>query len=104
MKYGKCIRTTMLALSIAITGMAQTAPAPAPPPTPAPEPAWSVGPIDFSGLVDVYYDVNFNHPADRINQLRNFDFKANQFSLSMAKLTMEHTADPVGFRVRPGLW
>ena len=29
---------------------------------------------------------------------RNFDAKANQFSLNMAKFTMEHTADPVGFK------
>ncbi len=62
-------------------------------------PEWSVGPINFSGLVDAYYNFNFNHPADRTNQLRNFDIKANQFSLNMAKLTMEHAADPVGFRV-----
>jgi hypothetical protein len=66
---------------------------------PAPAPVWSVGPIDFSGLVDAYYSVNFNHPASRVNGLRNFDVKANQFSLNMAKLTLEHAADPVGFRV-----
>src|SRR5208282_4246380 len=45
-------------------------------------PTWSIGPIDFSGLVDGY-----------------FDFNANQFSLNMAKLSMSHTADPVGFQV-----
>ena len=33
------------------------------------------------------------------NGLRNFDVKANQFSLNMAKLSLEHGADPVGFRV-----
>ena len=64
--------------------------------------AWSVGEIDFSGLVDGYYSLNFNHPASRTNQLRNFDVKANQFSLNMAKLTLEHAADPVGFRVDLG--
>lgn len=71
---------------------------PAPDP-PAASPEWSVGPINFSGLLDGYYSFNFNHPASRVNQLRNFDVKANQFSLNMAKLTMEHTPDPVGFRV-----
>ena len=71
-------------------------PADAPPPAP---PTWSVGPIDFSGLVDGYYALNFNHPASQNNGLYNFNVKANQFSLNMAKLTMEHTADPVGFRV-----
>ena len=75
------------------------APAPAPAPA-APAPSiWSVGPIDFSGLIDGYYDVNFNHPADSFNQLRNFDVKANQFSLNMAKLSLSHSPDPVGFQV-----
>ena len=65
-------------------------------------PAWSAGEISFSGLVDGYYSLNFNHPASQTNQLRNFDVKANQFSLNMAKLTMEHAAEPVGFRVDLG--
>src|SRR5690349_1029313 len=78
-------------------GQAPT-PAPAPAPAAAPSP-WSVGPIDFSGLVDGYYTFNFNHPASQTNGLYNFDVKANQFSLSMAKLTMSHTADPSGLQV-----
>lgn len=64
--------------------------------------AWSVGGIEFSGLVDGYYSLNLKHPASRTNALRNFDTSANQFSLSMAKLVMEHSADPVGFRVDLG--
>jgi len=75
---------------------AQTTPAPA---APAPAPSWSAGPIDFSGLVDGYYSLNFGHPASKNNVIRNFDVKANQFSLNFAKLTMEHTADPVGFKL-----
>ena len=72
--------------------------------TPAAAPTWSVGPIDFSGLVDGYYDFNANHPpfSSNGNQLRNFDYDANAFSLNMAKLTMSHDADPVGFRVDLG--
>jgi len=72
--------------------------------TPAAPPAsaWSVGPIDFSGLVDGYYSANFNHPASQTNQLYNFNVKANQFSLNMAKLTMAHTADPIGFQIDLG--
>lgn len=61
------------------------------------------GPIRFSGLIDAYYSFNLNHPASRTNQLRNFDVKANQFSLNMAKLTMERAPEPVGFRVDLGL-
>ncbi|MGH9660362.1 MAG: porin [Bryobacteraceae bacterium] len=75
---------------------AQTPPAPAPAPAPS---VWSAGPIDFSGLVDVYYSKNLNNPASRLNGLRNFDVKANQFSLNYAELVLEHAADPVGFRV-----
>lgn len=63
---------------------------------------WSVGGIEFSGLVDGYYSLNLNHPASRVNALRNFDVSTNQFSLSMAKLVMEHAPDPVGFRVDLG--
>ncbi len=72
--------------------------------TPAAAPVWSVGPIDFSGLVDGYYNYNANHPAVSSygNQLRNFDFDANAFSLNMAKLTMSHDPDPIGFRVDLG--
>jgi len=80
---------------------AQTpAPAPTTAPAPAPDPApktWSVGPIDFSGLIDGYYSLNFNHPDSGFTTLRNFEVKANQFSLNMTKLSMSHTADPVGF-------
>jgi hypothetical protein len=74
----------------------------APAAQPAPPPTWSIGPIDFSGLVDGYYSFNANHPASGFNQLRNFDLRANQFSLNMAKLTMQHDPDPVGFRVDLG--
>jgi hypothetical protein len=78
---------------------ATTAQNAAPAATPEAAPAWSIGPIDFSGLVDGYYDFDANHPASMTNQLYNFDTKANQFSLNMAKLSMSHTADPVGFQV-----
>jgi len=70
--------------------------------TTPPQPAssvWSVGPVDFSALVDGYYSYNSNHPASRQNQLRNFDFNANRFSLNMAKLSLSHSPDPIGFQV-----
>lgn len=77
---------------------------PAAAPATPPASVWSVGGIDFSGLVDGYYNFNANHPPNRSNgnQLRNFDYDANAFSLNMAKLTMSHDADPVGFRVDLG--
>jgi hypothetical protein len=100
-------------LAISSLAFAQT-PAPAPAPadtTPAAAPAappsvWSVGPIDFSGMIDGYVTGNFNHPnaggTPGQNGLYNFNVMANQFSLSMAKLTMSHDADPIGFRVDLG--
>jgi len=108
MKYAQAISLHLVLLFVcpAVWGQAVpadpqpgSAPAATQPASPEPENIWSAGPINFSGLVDVYYSSNFNHPASRINALRNFDVKANQFSLNMAKLTLEHTADPVGFRV-----
>ena len=37
---------------------------------------------------------NFNHPASGFTQLRNFDVKANSFSLNMAKLELHNAPDP----------
>ncbi|HXB61560.1 MAG TPA: outer membrane beta-barrel protein [Acidobacteriaceae bacterium] len=83
------------------------APAAAPAPAaPAAPPTWSVGPIAFSGLVDGYYNFNANHPNNpnnpNQNQLRNFDFDANSFSLNMVKLSMSYSPAPVGFQVDLG--
>ena len=89
-------------LAVGLVSGQTPAPPAAPPPPPPPPPPWTVGGITFSGLVDGYYSLNFNHPGSGNNQLRNFDLKANQFSLNIAKLTFEHGADPVGFRVDLG--
>jgi Putative beta-barrel porin-2, OmpL-like. bbp2 len=78
--------------------------APVPASTPAPAsgpPAFALGPIDFGGLLDGYYNWNFNHPVAG-NQLYNFDAFANQFALNMAKLSISHTANPVGFEIDIG--
>jgi hypothetical protein len=79
---------------------------PAAAPTPAPQggglPAWSIGPIDFSGAIDGYYTANFNHPASMNNGLYNFNDKANQFNLSLLKVAMSHDPAPVGFRLDLG--
>ena len=94
-----CLFTFMIAVMMAASAFGQAAPAPAAAPAPPPPPPWSVGPIDFSGLVDGYYNFNFNHPASANNGLYNFNTKANQFSLNMAKLSMSHSVDPIGFQV-----
>jgi Putative beta-barrel porin-2, OmpL-like. bbp2 len=98
----KCVFAFSTAALLAVSAFGQDAPAQAPAPAAAPAaapPPWSVGPIDFSGLIDGYYSFNFNHPASQVNGLYNFDTAANQFSLNMAKLSMSHSADPIGFQV-----
>src|SRR3979490_1307629 len=114
----KCFATLLLSSVLIFPVLAQTPPTsdpkasvgtepsstpPAQEPAPAPgPPTWSVGPIDFSGLVDGYYSFNSNHPASQVNQLYNFNDKTNQFSLNMAKLSLAHSPDPVGFQVDLG--
>ncbi len=61
------------------------------------------GGIDFSGMIDGYYSLNFNHPDAGFNQLYNFDDKTNQVNLNLLKLTASHDPDPIGFRVDIGL-
>jgi hypothetical protein len=108
-KRSKCVYVFMAVLLTAMSAFGQApAPAPAPAQTPAtpppPPPPWSVGSIDFSGLVDAYYNFNFNHPASGINGpgIMNFDSQANQFSLNMMKLSMTHAVDPIGFQIDLG--
>lgn len=100
----KCVYAFLTAALIATSAFGQDAPAPAQAPAPAaapaapPPPPWSIGGIDFSGLIDGYYTWNPNHPASG-NGLYNFDTNANQFSLNMLKLSMSHAVDPIGFQV-----
>lgn len=86
---------TLIALSAAIITATALAAAQAPP--------RSTG-IQLSGLFDGYYSYNANHPlqSENGNQIRNFDFNANAFSLSMAKLTIARDPAPVGFHVDLG--
>jgi hypothetical protein len=96
----KCFLTSAVFIGMVGSAVAQSTSDSSQPP--ANPPAWSAGEISFSGLIDGYYSLNFNHPDSMTNQLRNFDVKANQFSLNMAKLTLEHAAEPVGFRLDLG--
>lgn len=77
--------------------------------TPAPAPAWSVGPIDFTGELSGYYTYNANHPhtpddsasssLETGNNLYNFNTRADSPDLSLARLSVSHSPDPVGFEV-----
>lgn len=111
MRYGNLLRLGITALLAALPIAAQTpagAQAPdKPADTAADKPAepdglpgpWVVKGLKFSGLVDFYGDINFNHPESRINQYRNFDVRANQFTLNMAKVTLEMDPAPIGFKL-----
>lgn len=96
--------TGILLMALPTQGQ-DTSPPPAAPAAasaPAAPPTWSVGGIDFSGLIDGYFTGNFNNPASGLNQLQNFNFYSNQFSLGMAKVTAAHSPDPVGFQLDLG--
>lgn len=116
MQYSKIYSLTLTSALLCTLAVAQTptttpapatAPAvttdpaakPAPKPEAAAAPTWSIGGITFSGLIDGYYSYAANHPGSGVNQYRNFDSRANSFSLNMTRLTLEHDADPVGFRL-----
>ena len=105
--HSKCVYLLLTAALIATSAFGQDAPAPAQAPAPAPAaapaappaPPWSIGGIDFSGLIDAYYSFNPNHPASGTNGLYDFDNSANEFSLNMLKLSMSHAVEPIGFQV-----
>lgn len=74
-----------------------------PSPAPPAKSMWTVKGINFSGMVDVYYSFNDNHPGSGSNQLYDFNDKTDQFDLNLIKLTVSHDPAPVGFRVDLGL-
>lgn len=78
----------------------------------APAPATEPPKLDVSGFVDFYYEYNFNRPprfvddgaGNRVpnfpqNNLRNFDFKHNEFALNLAEVVVQRAPAPVGFRI-----
>lgn len=62
------------------------------------------GGISISGSVDAYYSLNFAHPTESTSifgdqGLRAFDVQSDAFTMSLAELTIQKEASPVGFRV-----
>lgn len=53
-----------------------------------------------TGFVDSTYNYNFNKPADRVNQLRSFDAKTNNFALNSAQVQVVGTAGDAGYVVK----
>jgi hypothetical protein len=58
--------------------------------------------IDAHALIDVYSAANFNRPFTATNQLRAFDFVANQPSLGYLRLTLARRPRRFGFRLDVG--
>jgi hypothetical protein len=61
-----------------------------------------LGPFGVGGTLDGYYSFNDNHPNTGKNQDLNFDLAADSFDVNLAKVTLELTPAPIGFRVDAG--
>ncbi|MCU0247000.1 MAG: porin [Bryobacter sp.] len=101
------IRKTLFVSSIfaVLLGAQQNAAvAPAPPiyKSPFVNSAYRMGNYTFSGVTDISYNWNSNHPGNNVNPLRAFDMEANGYTLNMALFSLERTKGPVGFRVEGG--
>lgn len=55
--------------------------------------------VTVTGFVDTYFEYNFDRPKTHVNELRNFDVTDEQFMVSMAEVSVQRAASPVGFRV-----
>ena len=85
------------------TPAAQTpAASPAPAPAPPPKSVFTQGGMDFSFLFDGYVNGSFNNPDSGMNQLRNFDVRANNAHVSLGKITIDRGPAPVGFHLDVG--
>src|SRR6185312_14637682 len=76
---------------------------PPPPPPPSPAAATPAPKLTWGGLVDTYWMYYFN-PASGANSLtpptlRAFDVSANSFNLSLAKLSLNASMDPVSMQL-----
>ena len=94
-------------VAVALTPRAAQGQTTAPPAAAAPTSAQassssSSGGIDFSGFVDFYFGYNFNTPASRQAQIRNFDVQHNAFNLNLAEAALERkptSSSRAGFRL-----
>jgi putative OmpL-like beta-barrel porin-2 len=80
------------------TTPAPAAQAPAPAATPAAAPsainlAGLLGAVTLSGVGDVYYGYNYNHPLDNYSGFRFFDGPTNGFGLNMAEVILDRPPD-----------
>lgn len=58
--------------------------------------------VEVTGFVDGYYSYNFNKPFGRLNQLRSYETRNNEFALNLAEIAFEKKVDSssrLGFRL-----
>jgi hypothetical protein len=58
--------------------------------------------LNYSGYLDVFYDLNYNHPVSGASQLQAFNLTADKWSLASATVSVSTDPAPVGFRVDAG--
>lgn len=83
---------------------AETTPAPAPAPSPLAGITSVLGGVNLTGLADVYYGYNANHPAGN-TATEPFTPFIDQFGLNLVELQLDKPVDkstPLGFRVALG--
>ncbi len=92
----------ILQIAALVAGASPLALAQAPSPATTSSAPWAIGPVQFSGLIDGYYNYTPNHPTSRTVLYRNFDVRANSFSLNMAELNLDMAPEPLGFKLSLG--
>jgi hypothetical protein len=58
-----------------------------------------LGPTKLSGFIDVYYALDFNHPASRTSGLRSFEGSSGQFAFNLAELIIDKPPDAANSRL-----
>lgn len=96
-------QTCILMLLASLCASAQTPVPEAAPATTQPPEDFSWKRLRFSGYVDSFYDLNYNHPPSRMSQLQAFNFTADKWSLASATASVQSAPTPFGFRVDVGM-
>lgn len=58
--------------------------------------------LSYNGYLDVFYNLNYNHPASGASQMQAFNLTADKWSLASATASLSVDPAPVGFRVDAG--
>ncbi len=104
MPFGLSAQTSNAPAAAPATAPAATEATPAPAPGPLAGITSVLGGVNLTGLADVYYGYNANHPADG-TVTEPFTPYNDQFGLNLVELQLDKPVDktsPLGFRVALG--